>query len=60
MGTIQRNPQQYLASTNEIYLLYMSGCSATGIMNNLRYWSSNEGFKQREKLHQNQYNLLIN
>lgn len=27
-------------------------------MNNLNYWSSNERFEQREKLHQNQYNFL--
>lgn len=57
MDTIQRNSQQYLASTNKIYLL-KSGCKASNIMNNLSHWSSNEGFKQREKLHQNQYNFL--
>lgn len=59
MDTIQRDSQQYLASTNKIYLL-LSSCKATNIMNNLNYWSSNEGSEQREKLHQNQYNFYMN
>lgn len=56
MDNIQRNSQQYLASTKKF--IYCISCKATNIMNNLSYWTSNEGFKKREKLQKNQNYFL--
>lgn len=45
MDTVQRDLQQYLASTNKIYLLYH--VAVINIMNNLNDWSST-GFNKEK------------